>query len=77
MRNKQFPTLVGVDRVEVVGRNLARLVPPEYAELVSENIRRRLAGEARCQNVTKSKMAGVQGLARPPGDQLDAHRLRG
>jgi PAS domain S-box-containing protein len=43
--NRQFASLVGVDRVELIGRRLADLVPPEYAELVSENVRRRLAGE--------------------------------
>src|SRR5215813_15572959 len=44
--NRQFASLVGVDRVELIGRRLADLVPPEYAELVGENITRRLAGEA-------------------------------
>src|SRR5690242_11494240 len=43
--NRQFASLVGVDRIELIGRKLADLVPPEYAELVGENIRRRLAGE--------------------------------
>jgi len=43
--NRQFASYVGVDRVELIGRRLADLVPPEYAELVSENVQRRLAGE--------------------------------
>ncbi|MBS0364516.1 MAG: EAL domain-containing protein [Proteobacteria bacterium] len=43
--NRQFASLVGVDRVELAGRRLSDLVPPEYAELVSDNIRRRLRGE--------------------------------
>ena len=44
--NRQFASFVGVDRVELIGRRLADLVPPEYQELVSDNISRRLAGEA-------------------------------
>src|SRR5579859_40392 len=43
--NRQFASFVGVDRVELPGRRLGDLVPPEDAELVNENIRRRLAGE--------------------------------
>src|SRR5487761_1347449 len=43
--NRQFAGLVGADRVELAGRRLGDLVGPEYAELVHENIRRRLAGE--------------------------------
>ncbi len=45
----------------MVGRKLAELVPPEYADLVSENIRRRLAGEAAAERY-EIEMAGVQGL---------------
>ena len=33
--NRQFASFVGVDRVELVGRRLGDLVPPEYAELVA------------------------------------------
>ncbi|MBV8144741.1 MAG: PAS domain S-box protein, partial [Gammaproteobacteria bacterium] len=58
--NRQFASFVGVDRVELVGRKLADLVPPEYAELVSENIRRRLAGEAAAERY-EIDMVGVQG----------------
>ncbi|HEV7137699.1 MAG TPA: EAL domain-containing protein [Steroidobacteraceae bacterium] len=43
--NRQFAALVGADRVDLAGRHLGDLVAPEYAELVHENIRRRLAGE--------------------------------
>jgi diguanylate cyclase (GGDEF)-like protein/PAS domain S-box-containing protein len=43
--NKQFAALVGADRVDLAGRRLGDLVAPEYAELVHENIRRRLSGE--------------------------------
>jgi diguanylate cyclase (GGDEF)-like protein/PAS domain S-box-containing protein len=58
--NRQFASFVGVDRVELPGRRLADLVPPEYAELVSENIRRRLAGEATAERY-EIDMVGVQG----------------
>ena len=58
--NRQFASLVGVDRAELVGRKLADLVPPEYAELVSENIRRRLAGEPAAERF-EIEMVGMQG----------------
>jgi len=58
--NRQFASFVGVDRVELVGRRLADLVPPEYAELVSDNIGRRLAGEAAAERY-EIDMVGVQG----------------
>jgi diguanylate cyclase (GGDEF)-like protein/PAS domain S-box-containing protein len=62
--NRQFASFVGVDRVELVGRRLADLVPPEYAELVSENIRRRLAGETAAERY-EIDMIGLHGqLAR-------------
>jgi diguanylate cyclase (GGDEF)-like protein/PAS domain S-box-containing protein len=59
--NRQFATLVGVERVDLIGRRLADLVPPEYADLVSENIRRRLAGEPAAERY-EIEMVGVQGL---------------
>jgi len=43
--NRQFAALVGADRADLAGRRLGDLVAPEYAELVHENIRRRLEGE--------------------------------
>ena len=58
--NRQFASFVGVDRVELIGRRLADLVPPEYSELVSENIRRRLAGEAAAERY-EIDMVGLQG----------------
>ncbi|HEX4388202.1 MAG TPA: EAL domain-containing protein [Steroidobacteraceae bacterium] len=58
--NRQFASFVGVDRVELIGRRLADLVPPEYAELVSENIRRRLAGDAAAERY-EIDMVGLQG----------------
>ena len=58
--NRQFATFVGVDRVQLVGRKLGDLVPPEYAELVNENIRRRFAGEAAAERY-EIDMIGLQG----------------
>src|SRR3989440_597703 len=59
--NRQFASLVGVDGVELIGRRLADLVPPEYAELVSENIRRRLPGDAAAEPLTGTPAAGALG----------------
>jgi diguanylate cyclase (GGDEF)-like protein/PAS domain S-box-containing protein len=58
--NRQFASLVGVERVELIGRRLADLVPPEYADLVSENIRRRLSGEEAAERY-EVDMIGLQG----------------
>ncbi len=58
--NRQFASLVGVDRVELIGRRLGDLVPPEYSELVTENIRRRLAGESAAERY-EIDMVGLQG----------------
>jgi len=58
--NRQFASFVGVDRVDLVGRRLADLVPPEYSELVSENIRRRLSGEPAAERY-EIDMVGLQG----------------
>jgi len=58
--NRQFASFVGVDRVELIGRRLADLVPPEYQDLVSDNIARRLAGEAAAERY-EIDMVGLQG----------------
>src|SRR5882757_6224744 len=58
--NRQFATFVGVDRIELVGRKLGDLVPPEYADLVNENLRRRFAGEASAERY-EIEMVGMQG----------------
>src|SRR6266478_2661103 len=58
--NRQFASLMGVDRVDLIGRRLADLVPPEYSELVSENIRRRLVGEPAAERY-EIEMVGLQG----------------
>jgi diguanylate cyclase (GGDEF)-like protein/PAS domain S-box-containing protein len=43
--NPQFADLVGVGREAVVGRRLQDLVPQDHADLVLDNLRKRLAGE--------------------------------
>ena len=58
--NRQFASFVGVDRVDLIGRRLGDLVPPEYSELVSENIRRRLSGEPAAERY-EIEMVGLQG----------------
>jgi diguanylate cyclase (GGDEF)-like protein/PAS domain S-box-containing protein len=58
--NRQFASFVGVDRVELIGRRLADLVPPEYQDLVGDNIARRLAGEAAAERY-EIDMVGLQG----------------
>src|SRR6202035_3025501 len=58
--NRQFASFVGVDRIELVGRRLGDLVPPEYADLVNENIRRRFAGEPSAERY-EIEMVGMQG----------------
>jgi diguanylate cyclase (GGDEF)-like protein/PAS domain S-box-containing protein len=45
LANPRFARLLGTAPEEIVGRPLGELVTPEYAELVQENVRRRLAGE--------------------------------
>jgi diguanylate cyclase (GGDEF)-like protein/PAS domain S-box-containing protein len=44
--NARFLALLGMKSADVVGRPLAEFVAPEYAELVENNLRRRLAGES-------------------------------
>ena len=58
--NRQFASFVGVDRLELIGRRLGDLVPPEYAELVNDNIERRLAGQDAAQRY-EIEMVGLQG----------------
>src|SRR5271156_3630665 len=58
--NRQFASFVGVDRIDLAGRRLGDLVPPEYAELVNENIRRRFAGEPAAERY-EIDMVGLQG----------------
>jgi diguanylate cyclase (GGDEF)-like protein/PAS domain S-box-containing protein len=58
--NSQFASFVGVDRVDLIDRRLADLVAPEYAELVGENLRRRLAGAHGAERF-EVEMVGLQG----------------
>ncbi len=44
--NTRFATLLGAEPHALIGRRLADLVAPEYTDLLAENIRRHLAGEA-------------------------------
>ena len=44
--NSRFLTLLGMSAAEVIGRPLSSFVGPEYVELVENNLRRRLVGEA-------------------------------
>ena len=43
--NSRFLTLLGAAAESVIGKPLSNFVAPEYAELVEQNLRRRLAGE--------------------------------
>lgn len=58
--NRQFALLVGVERTMLVGRKLQDLVSPEYAELVGDNVRKRLAGEASAERY-EIEIVGLQG----------------
>jgi diguanylate cyclase (GGDEF)-like protein/PAS domain S-box-containing protein len=58
--NSQFASFVGVDRVDLIDRRLSDLVAPEYADLVSENLRRRLAGAHGAERF-EVEMVGLQG----------------
>jgi diguanylate cyclase (GGDEF)-like protein/PAS domain S-box-containing protein len=44
--NSRFLALLNMSASEVVGRSLAEFVAPEYVDLVENNLRRRLRGEA-------------------------------
>jgi diguanylate cyclase (GGDEF)-like protein/PAS domain S-box-containing protein len=58
--NKQFASLLGADRVDLIGRRFGDLVPPEYSELVTDNMRRRLAGENSAERY-EIEIIGLQG----------------
>ncbi|HEY6123683.1 MAG TPA: EAL domain-containing protein [Steroidobacteraceae bacterium] len=58
--NSQFASFVGVDRVDLIDRRLSDLVAPEYAELVGENLRRRIAGSHGAERF-EVEMVGLQG----------------
>jgi diguanylate cyclase (GGDEF)-like protein/PAS domain S-box-containing protein len=58
--NPHFSLLMGVPAGELQGRPLAELVPPEYAELVGENVRHRLTGEPAAERY-EIDLLGLQG----------------
>jgi len=58
--NSQFASFVGVERVDLIDRRLSDLVAPEYADLVSESLRRRLAGTNGAERF-EVEMVGLQG----------------
>jgi diguanylate cyclase (GGDEF)-like protein/PAS domain S-box-containing protein len=58
--NSQFASFVGVDRVDLIDRKLSDLVAPEYAELVADNLRRRLSGAHGAERF-EVEMVGLQG----------------
>jgi diguanylate cyclase (GGDEF)-like protein/PAS domain S-box-containing protein len=78
--NPQFANLLGCRVDELIGRRLEELVPPEYAELVGDNLRRRLLGEAAAERY-EIELSGMQGqsarleLATWPIEHEGAHAL--
>jgi diguanylate cyclase (GGDEF)-like protein/PAS domain S-box-containing protein len=58
--NSQFASFVGVDRVDLIDRKLSDLVAPEYADLVAQNLKRRLAGAHGAERF-EVEMVGLQG----------------
>ncbi len=58
--NARFAALTGLASRELIGRKLYELVSADYAELVRENIRRRLAGETAAERY-EIELVGAQG----------------
>lgn len=58
--NPQFANLLGVDRKDVVGRKLQELVARDHADLVADNLRKRLAGETTAERY-EIDLVGAQG----------------
>ncbi len=58
--NSQFASFVGAERVDLIDRTLADIVAPEYADLVAENLRRRLTG-AHGPERFEVEIVGLQG----------------
>jgi PAS domain S-box-containing protein len=73
--NSQFASFVGVDRVDLIDRRLSDLVAPEYADLVGENLRRRLAGAHGAERF-EVEMVGPAGAGEPARANYRADRLR-
>lgn len=60
--NPQFAQFMGVESQELLGRRLEDLVPPEFTELVGDNLRRRLAGQSAVERY-EVDLLGLQGQA--------------
>jgi PAS domain S-box-containing protein len=60
--NRQFAALLGAEPADLLARKLEDLVPPDYAELVADNIRRRLAQEPAAERY-EIDLHGLQGQA--------------
>jgi len=58
--NSRFAALTGMPARDLAGRQLPELVPDDYADLVRENIRRRLAGEPAAERF-EIELVGAQG----------------
>jgi diguanylate cyclase (GGDEF)-like protein/PAS domain S-box-containing protein len=58
--NPQFAQLLGVDRIDVVGRRLSDLVPPDQTDLVATNLLRCLTGDD-AQTRFEIDLIGMQG----------------
>src|SRR5688572_14404642 len=57
--NSQFASFVGVNRVDLIDRKLADVVAPEYAQIVGDSLRKRLAGEHGAERF-EVEMIGLQ-----------------
>jgi diguanylate cyclase (GGDEF)-like protein/PAS domain S-box-containing protein len=60
--NTHFAALMGCRAEELLGRRLQDLVPPDYAELVANNLQRRLAGEPSAERY-EVDLVGLTGTA--------------
>jgi len=60
--NQQFADLLGAAPGDLLGHKLEDLVPPDYAELVADNIRRRMAQEPTADRY-EIDLHGLQGQA--------------
>src|ERR1700733_10376680 len=58
--NSRFLAMLNLSAAEVVGRPLSEFVAPEYVELVANNLRRRLLGEAAAERY-EVELVGEQG----------------
>ncbi len=58
--NSRFAALTGLQPRELVGRSLHELVPDDYAELVRDTVRRRIAGESAPERF-EIELVGAQG----------------